>query len=324
MNFAIFGLLVEGAPNGRALLPPMGWRSWNCFYADIDDAKIRAQVDALVKPRDEAGTSLLSLGYRSIGIDEGWEGCKLGVNGTVHYANGTPAVDPKRFPDLPALVRYAKLRGVAMGFYLNGCGCNEKEEKVVNYEGDVRATVAWGFDAVKIDSCGAQKNMTLYGELFNASGTAIEIENCHQGRNLTDGGNPGQSARRCLKRCARACAPARERPSVPHPPQLRPRPRIAVGDGWCPYNTFRTSGDITNLWDRVMANLLTVVPFLSPDAASGRPSLPLSRPGCFAYPDMLEVGRSAPSAARALALTARRPPPRCTKPSSHGPWPRKA
>lgn len=104
----------------------VGWRSWNAFYADIDDAKIRAQIDALVKPRDAANTSLYSLGFRSVGIDEGWEGCGLGINGTVHYNNGTPTVDPKRFPKMSALVAYGHKHGVEMGFYLNGCGCNEK------------------------------------------------------------------------------------------------------------------------------------------------------------------------------------------------------
>ena len=99
-----------------------------------------------------------------------------------------------------------------MGHYLNGCGCNEKVEKRINYEGDVRQVIAWGFDGVKIDSCGAQKNMSLYYSLFNASGKAIAIENCHQGQNITDGGDPGQ-----------------------------------MGPGWCPYNTFRTYAlEVTN------------------------------------------------------------------------------
>ena len=86
---------------------------------------------------------------------------------------------------MPAVVAYGHRRGVEMGFYLNGCGCNEKVEREINYAGDVRATVKWGFDAAKVDSCGAQKNMTKYYELFNASGVAIELENCHQGQNIT-------------------------------------------------------------------------------------------------------------------------------------------
>ena len=118
-----------------------------------------------------------------------------------------------------------------------------------------------------------------YAELFNATGRPIVIENCHQGQNFTDGGDPGQ-----------------------------------MSPGWCPYNLFRTSGDIINVWDRVIENLMSVVKFLTPAPGKpgappvGRPleppiffppagpphteaGMPLSRPGCWAYPDMLEVGR---------------------------------
>ena len=34
-------------------------------------------------------TSLLDVGYGTVGVDEGWEGCKMGVNGTQHDAHGT-------------------------------------------------------------------------------------------------------------------------------------------------------------------------------------------------------------------------------------------
>ena len=74
-----------------------------------------------------------------IGIDEGWEGCGMGVNHTQHYLNGTPAVNTK-FPDLAALVKYGHAAGVKMGFYLNGCACGERTEHTINYEGDVTFT----------------------------------------------------------------------------------------------------------------------------------------------------------------------------------------
>ena len=32
------------------------------------------------------------------------------------------------------------------------------------------------------DGCGAQRNMTLYAELMNATGKAYLIENCHWGK----------------------------------------------------------------------------------------------------------------------------------------------
>jgi alpha-galactosidase len=133
------------------------------FHENFNQSTIREMVDALVdKSRTVSSepTSLVDLGFDMIGIDEGWEGCGLGVDGTQHYANGTPAVRAD-FPDLKALVAYGHSKGVKMGFYLNGCACGEHVEKRINYEGDVNLTFALGFDGVKIDSCGAQKNMTL-------------------------------------------------------------------------------------------------------------------------------------------------------------------
>ena len=95
------------------------------------------------------------------------------------------------------------------------------------------------FDSVKLDSCGAQKNLSLYYELFNATGRKTLIENCHQG------GDPPRS------------------------------------DGFCPYHLFRVSGDIINLFDRMLSNLQHTRPFLGVDPVLG---VPLSRPGCWAYP----------------------------------------
>ena len=51
----------------------------------------------------------------------------------------------------------------------------------------------------------------------------------------------------------------------------------------CPYNFYRTSGDIMRHWRHVLLNLASTLRFLEGDQ-------PLSRPGAFAYPDMLEVG----------------------------------
>ena len=44
--------------------------------------------------------------------------------------------------------------------------------------------------------------MSLYYELFNQSGRPLAIENCHQGLNFTDGGNPTDAI---LKRFLEVC-----------------------------------------------------------------------------------------------------------------------
>ena len=98
--------------------------------------------------------SLADMGYSSLGIDEGWEGCGMGavVDGrkTQHYSNGTPAVNAK-FPDLKGLVQQAHSAGLRIGWYLNGCACGEHVELRINYEGDVAMLHELGFDGVKID-----------------------------------------------------------------------------------------------------------------------------------------------------------------------------
>jgi len=50
---------------------------------------------------------------------------------------------------------------------------------------------------------------------------------------------------------------------------------------WCPWHFYRTSMDVFASYESVLRNLQTVVPY----ATAG-----LSHPGCWAYPDMLEVG----------------------------------
>jgi len=50
---------------------------------------------------------------------------------------------------------------------------------------------------------------------------------------------------------------------------------------WCPFNFFRTSNDIRANYASVLTNLATTQQFAVAN---------LSRPGCWGYPDMLEVG----------------------------------
>ena len=236
--------------NGEAKTPPMGWRSWNAFGNRITQDMMVQAVDAVVaKNRTVKGyadkVSLCDLGYCAVGIDEGWEGCGDGVTvdgrKTQHYANGTPAVNAK-FPDIAKLVKYGHTKGLKMGWYENGCACGEHVALDKNYEGDIKMLHQFGFDAVKLDGCGAQKNMTLYAELMAATGQSYAIENCHWGR--------------CTDSDDSSC------PSV----------------DWCPFNWYRSSGDINAGHSSWYANLQTTIRFQSWEA-------PVSQPGCWAYPE---------------------------------------
>ena len=144
--------------NGEARTPPQGWRSWNAFGNRITQDMMVSAVDAATaKNRTVKGwpgkVSLCDLGYCSVGVDEGWEGC--GAPGVVppmrqHYPNGTPSINAK-FPDLGELVDYGHKKGLKMGFYQNGCACGEHVEKVIDYQGDIDMLEKFNFDAVKLD-----------------------------------------------------------------------------------------------------------------------------------------------------------------------------
>ena len=172
------------------------------------------------------------------------EGCGLGVNKTQHAADGTPTVDPHSFPDTQAMVAQIHAKGLSAGWYLNGCKCGERKELKINYQGDIRSLDGFGFDGVKIDGCGAQRNQTYYAELMKQSGRNYTIENCHWGR--------------CTDSDDSSC-----------PTQT-----------WCPFNWYRTSGDINAGFDSWFQNLQTTTKFQDYDA-------PLSVPGCWAYPGTL-------------------------------------
>ena len=161
----------------------------------MDQTLIESVIDALTVPNRtvrgwEGKVSLCDLGYCSVGIDEGWEGCGLGVNQTQHYLNGTPAINPKLFPDMKGLVHYGHAKGLKMGWYFNGCGCEEKHMPAsgwdINYEGDVEMLHSMGWDGIKFDGCGAMCNLTKYAALMKSTGKSYEIENCHWGT-CTDG-----------------------------------------------------------------------------------------------------------------------------------------
>jgi len=199
-------------------------------------------------PGHTQNVSLCDIGYCSVGVDEGWEGCGEGVNGTQHDASGLPTIDTASFPDTGGMVSDIHGLGLAAGWYLNGCKCGERTELLQNYEGDIKDLHAFGFDGVKIDGCGHQRNQTLYAALMRASGKNYTIENCHWG-DCTDSDDS-------------SCPTST----------------------WCPFNWYRTSGDINSSPSSWLANLQTTTKFQNLSA-------PLSVPGCWAYPDMLEVGR---------------------------------
>jgi len=87
---------------------------------------------------------------------------------------------------MKAMVDLGHSLDLRVGWYANNCGCAEKgfDEREVERQmaGDVHATVfEYGFDSLKLDGCGQKQNLTLWADLFNATGKRVLLENCHWG-----------------------------------------------------------------------------------------------------------------------------------------------
>ena len=57
------------------------------------------------------GRSLADVGYATAGLDDAWQACGTGVDGSFHDKHGTPLVNTTTFPDLGGMVAKAHALG---------------------------------------------------------------------------------------------------------------------------------------------------------------------------------------------------------------------
>jgi alpha-galactosidase len=144
-------LTIVGGADALALTPPLGWNSWNAWGTSVDEAKVRAAADWMVR------SGLAAHGFQYINIDDAWEG-KRDAQGEIQ-ANA-------KFPDMQALTRYVHSKGLKIGIYSapgpRTCGGFEGSYQ---HEAQDAATYAkWGFDLLKYDWCsyaGIAKDQSL-------------------------------------------------------------------------------------------------------------------------------------------------------------------
>ncbi len=167
-------------------LPPLAWSSWNSFSNLIDSDITMQQAKALLS------TGLHKAGYEYVNIDEGWW---LGDRD----ANGRFIIDAKRWPaiapgdkpgDMANIVRYIHSLGLKAGIYTDAGkeGCSMFPDigpayfhvgSQGHYEQDFLQFAQWGFDYVKVDWCGGEKdNLSAdvqYSEVARAIARAQQI-----------------------------------------------------------------------------------------------------------------------------------------------------
>lgn len=147
-----------------ALTPPIGWNGWNSWAREIDQEKVIASADAMVK------MGLNQHGWTYINIDDAWQGQRGGQFN---------AIQPnEKFPKLKEMVDYIHDLGLKVGIYStpmitsyagyiggssdfkNGkiTDSIRKNKRAFRYVGkyrfeqnDANQMAAWGIDYLKYD-----------------------------------------------------------------------------------------------------------------------------------------------------------------------------
>jgi alpha-galactosidase len=141
------GAGAGGTPiNVLAPTPYMGWDTYFTFGSHYDEATVLEQASQMIT------RGLRRIGYRYVWLDVGW------WHGT-RDAAGQITVDPAQWPHgMGWLTSTLHAAGFRVGLYTdagsNGCG-GRGQGSYGHYQQDVNTFAAWGFDAVKVDYCGA-------------------------------------------------------------------------------------------------------------------------------------------------------------------------
>ena len=171
---AVLAIPVSAA---RATLAPtpvpyMGWNTYYGVGGVFDEATIKSVAESLIS------SGLAQAGYRIVWLDFGW------ATGA-RDSNGNLIVDSTRWPDgMSGLTAWLHAQGLLAGIYTDAgtSGCSgQGVGSYGHYRQDVDQFAAWGFDAIKVDFCGAGQEWldqppndprTLYREFSQAVAAA--------------------------------------------------------------------------------------------------------------------------------------------------------
>ena len=167
--------VVNKAPNGLALTPPMGWNSWNKFACDVNEKIVRATADAMVS------SGMRDAGYQYVVIDDCWQGPRDAI--------GFITADTQRFPSgIKALADYVHSRGLEFGIYSDAgrLTCGGRPGSQGHEYQDALTYARWGVDYLKYDWCStgdrnAQEGYAVMADALRQSGREIVFSICEWG-----------------------------------------------------------------------------------------------------------------------------------------------
>ncbi len=167
--------VVNKAPNGLALTPPMGWNSWNKFACNVNEKTVRDTADAMV------ASGMRDAGYRYVVIDDCWQGPR--------DSNGFITADAQKFPSgIPALAEYVHSKGLKFGIYSDAgrLTCGGRPGSQGHEYQDALTYARWGVDYLKYDWCStgdrnAQEAYAVMADALRSSGGNIVFSMCEWG-----------------------------------------------------------------------------------------------------------------------------------------------
>ena len=170
-------LLAIPVSSAKATLAPtpvpyMGWNTYYGVGGVFNEATIKSVASSLIS------SGLAQAGYRIVWLDFGW------ATGA-RDSNGNLIVDSTQWPDgMSGLTSWLHARGLFAGIYTDAgtSGCSRQGVGSYGYyQQDVDQFANWGFDAIKLDFCGAGQTWldqppndprTLYGQFSQAVAAA--------------------------------------------------------------------------------------------------------------------------------------------------------
>ena len=180
--FAVaFTILLAGASdapawdNGVALMPPMGWNSWNKFACNVSEDLIKSMADGMV------ASGMKDAGYQYVVIDDCWQ--------VSRDADGIIVADAARFPSgIKALADYVHSKGLKFGIYSDAGEktCAGRRGSMGHEYQDALTYAKWGVDYLKYDWCNtgkrnAEEAYSTMRDALKATGRPIVFSICEWG-----------------------------------------------------------------------------------------------------------------------------------------------
>jgi len=229
--------------NGKGITPPMGWRSWNLFGDKVDQDLIQKQMEGMVSRKRTVNGVPTSL------ADLGYTDVGLDDAWQLCGSYGPNSYTYHEENGSP-VIDYSKFPDFA---------------GMTSYAHSLGLTAGWYGnncicrDSCSTDACYEQDVKALVGLGFDS----VKLDGCGAQLDLQKWSDLIDATGKAI--LIENCHWGDTIPNAT----------------WCPWNYYRSSGDIRANYESVVKNLMTTVPL----AKKG-----LSYPGCWAYPDMLEVG----------------------------------